>query len=58
MVGGVEYSAELMNTDTKTAGEYAGKVFNVYTAADDHRPIQPMWPVRRISTAPPSAARR
>jgi hypothetical protein len=28
------YSAESMNTDTSVSGEYAGKVYNVYTAAD------------------------
>ena len=31
---GVTYSAESMSTDTVVAGPHAGKVFNVYTAAD------------------------
>ena len=45
------YSAESMNTDMSVAGEYAGKVYNVYTAADQLRtprispaaPISPAW---------------
>ena len=39
------YSAESMNTDTSVAGEYAGKVFNIYAVGHPRQasPTSPAW---------------